>query len=548
MNLRPVHLAAAALLGAATVVAQPVIREQYPVLNSASYRTPGLSGSGIARGSIFSIFGSGLGPSQWVQANSFPLPTELGTTSVTVTVGNTQTQAIVLFAYDSQVNAILPSGTPAGNGTLQVTYNGQPGAPAPITVVESAFGIFAFNSAGSGQGIATDVHYALNSIIHTFHPGDYALLWGTGLGAINASDAELPPVGNVPGSVKVYVGDTTATVTYHGRSGCCAGLDQVVFQIPAGVTGCHVPVAVEAGGAVGNIATIAVSDSGQTCSDSVMGQDLVNQLASGQPVDFGYIRLESTLSQYSPGSAGVASGDAAMATFSHYTPATAGLAEYGVSNGYCVSMDCSYGCYVNSYNGSVADSSPAQLDAGPLFVVWGNSIPLYQYGGSYGAQLTSNGQRFLWSGLTYQVAGQGGGVVGAISASDTTSLPGAKFTSIKGGDSVPLSGDLTVEWSGGDSNLQNGQVTIGGYSGNSDLTQFALLQCTAPLAAHEFTIPGWVLSTLPPSGTGVNGTFTYPLGWIWIGQYDNPTPFSATGLDRGIITNIFYNGLGIYFQ
>lgn len=41
---------------------------------------------------------------------------------------------------------------------------------------------------------------------------------------------------------------------------------------------------------------------------------------------------------------------------------------------------------------------------------------------------------------------------------------------------------------------------------------------------------------------------TCPGGWIQIGQYNNPTSFSATGLTKGIITDIFYNGLGVYFQ
>jgi uncharacterized protein (TIGR03437 family) len=537
------------VFSAGAAIAQPAIG--YPALSSASYRTPGMPGSGIAQGSIFSIFGTGLGPASGVGASAFPLPTMLGGTSLTVTVGGAQVSAIILFAVNTQVNAILPSTTPVGSGTFTVTYNGQTSAPEAIQVVGSAFGIYTFNSSGSGQAIATDVDYNVNTIIHTFHPGDYGILWGTGLGAIDASDAALPPVANLPTPIKVYVGNTTASINYQGRSGCCAGLDQIVFQIPAGVTGCYVPVAVQAGGVlgnIGNIATIAVSDSGQTCSDSVMGQDLVDKLASGQTVDFGYIRLESLLSQYAPGSAGTASGDTAMATFSEYTPGNAGLAEYGVSSGYCVAVDCSNECAVDSYNGSLSDSSPAQLDAGTLSVLYGPAVTLNQSGGFYGAQLTTDGERYLWSGLTYPVAGTGGTAVGALSVSDFTSLPGAEFTGIGNSGNLSLSGDLTLRWSGGDPTLQNGQVTIGGYSANSALTQFELLQCTAPLSAGQFTIPGWVISALPPSGTGGNADFSYPLGWIWIGQYNTPTSFSATGLNGGIITDIFYNGLGVYFQ
>jgi len=93
-----------------------------------------------------------------------------------------------------------------------------------------------------------------------------------------------------------------------------------------------------------------------------------------------------------------------MATISEIDPGTAGLAQYGVSNG-----------------GSVSDSSPAQLDAGALAVVYGSSIALSRFGGFYGTDLSTNGGRFLWSGLPYVVTGAGGTNAGAFSVSDTTS-------------------------------------------------------------------------------------------------------------------------------
>jgi uncharacterized protein (TIGR03437 family) len=551
MHKRFARLLAVTLFSTVAALAQPAVSV---AISSAVARGPGMPGSGIAQGSIFTIYGSGLGPTSGVAASAFPLPTVLGGTSVAVTVRGTQVSAIILFSASYQINAILPSTTPVGSGTFTVTCNGQTSAPAAIQVVSSAFGIYAYSSQGTGQAIATDVNYNLNTIIHTFHPGDYGILWGTGLGAIHGSDAALPPVGNLPTPIKVYVGNTTASINYQGRSGCCAGLDQIVFQIPAGVTGCYVPIGVEAGGVlgnIGNITTIAISDSGQTCSDSVMGKDLVNMLAAGQTVDFGYFRLESELSSYIPGSAGKASLDAAMATFSEYTPATAGLAEYGVSSGYCVAVDCSYGCPgVNTYNYSLQDSSPAQLDAGTVSVQYAPVVTLNQaqYAlGSYGVFL-SEIERYLWSGLTYPVAGTGGAAVGPFSANDLTSIPGMYFTGISNAQNLPRASDLTLQWTGGNPTLQNGQVTIGVYSGSSDFTQWEALQCTAPLSPGQFTIPAWVLSLLPPSGTGVNSVLTYPLGWIWIGQYNNPTTFSATGLTKGIVADIFYNGIGVFFQ
>jgi uncharacterized protein (TIGR03437 family) len=526
--------------------AQPVISSQSAV-SSASYRKPGLPGSGIAQGSIFSIFGTGLGPDTFEYANSFPLPDALAGTSVNITIGDKPTPAIILFANKAQVNAILPSTTPIGTGTVTVTYNNQTSAPAPIQVVASAFGMYTYGSSGSGQAMATDTNYQPNTIIHTFHPGDYVLLWGTGLGPINSSDRVAPSAGDLPGTVTVHVGNVTAPVKYHGRAPCCAGLDQIVFQVPAAVQGCYVPVAVETAGGIANMATIAVSASGQTCSDSVLGQDLVQKLASGQKVGFGYVRLESYITQ----GQGQSGADYALATFSELDPKAAGMAQYGVSNGYCYAVDCSLGCAANggTFSGSLSDSSPAQLDAGSLAVVNGSSIPLNQYGGFYAAPMYDvNGGRFLWSNLAYAVTGTGGKNVGALTMSDTTSKLTLKFSNLATNQALSRASDLQLQWTGGDPALQNGQVTIGALSTTTDFSQFEVVQCTAPLSAKQFTVPAWVLSALPPSGPYVVGGVTYPLGFVWIGQYNKPVGFSAPGLDRGIISDIFYYRQEVNFQ
>jgi uncharacterized protein (TIGR03437 family) len=557
MDKRFARLLAVSLFCTVAALAQPVINVAF---STAVARGPGLPGSGIAQGSIFGIYGTGLGPNAGVAAAGFPLPTTLGGasgTSVAVTVGGTQVSAIMLYAGANQINAILSSTTPVGTGTLTVTYNGQVSAPAAIQVVASTFGIYTFSEQGNGQAIATDLSYNVNTIIHTFHPGDYATLWGTGLGAINASDAEPAPFGNV-GSVTVYVGNAAASkVTYYGRSPNFAGLDQIDFQIPQGVTGCYVPVAVQTGGVpgnIGNFTTIAVSDSGSTCSDSVMGQDLVNDLAAGQTVDFGYIRLESWVAQYISGSAGTGSSDYGFATFSEYTPSSAGLAEYGVSSGYCEAVDCSVYCgTVLGYTTNLADDSPAQLDAGAALSVENSpvvSMTQLQTGAGIYYGYLSNAGRYLFSDFTYPVAGNGGTAVGGFTATDITGGATAFLTGINNAQTVPLSADLSLQWTGGDPTLQNGQITIYAQSLNQTgpNSQFAFVQCTAPLSAGKFTIPGWVLAALPPSGTGGTVPFTYPEGWIQVGQYNKPATFSAPGLTKGIITDIFYNGKGVYFK
>jgi hypothetical protein len=398
------------------------------------------------------------------------------------------------------------------------------------------------DSFGDGQAIVATPDGQLNSIIHALHPGDQAVLWGTGLGAIASSE----------GSLVLHVGDRTANVSYKGRAACCAGLDQIVFEVPAGVRGCHVPVAVEAGGVVSNIGTIAVSASGRTCRDSILGQELVDRLASGETVKFGYIRLENTNSPFQAGTAFRNSVDTGNATFSAYGPQDAVYAQYGVSSGYCVAVDCSNVCMVTGFSQNLGDSSPAQLDAGAALSVDGQgsrTIPR-QYG-YYGANLNNrvSGSQYLWSVVNYTVSGAGGADVGPFSVTDTTSAIDATVSNLSRGQTVSRSSDLTVQWTGGSPNKQNGQVTIAGFSASDpNGGSYSLFQCTAPVAARNFTIPRWVIGSLPVSGVFQTGTIVFPLGSIWIGQYNTPVAFQAAGLDRGILTDTFFDGVGVYFQ
>ena len=525
-----------AFLVATCGFAQPVITST-DVENSASFLVQGLPGSGIAQGSIFTIFGTGVGPATLVQAGSLPLQTSLGGTSVTVTVGGQTVKAYILAAVSYQVNALLPSTTPTGSGTVTVTFNNQTSAPEPVQIVTASFGTYAFYSS-DGQATATDLNYVSNSIINTFHPGDWVILWGTGLGPINGDDSKAPPVGNI-GSPTVYIGNTSLTPYYAGRSASFPGLDQVAFQIPSGIQGCYVPVAVGTNGVVSHTSTIAVSASGQTCSDSLLGQDLINKLASGGTVDFGFVQLFAIVLRSETLPSGIIAPDFGQATFSEFTPQTAGLASYGVSQGYCITNND-------------PDMSPGQLDAGPGVTLRGlatATLPQLSPGWGYYYSLFNTGAQFFWSGLNYTVSAAGGAKVGAFSVSDTTSVPSAYFSGIIAGQTLSRSSNLTVTWTGGDPTLENGLVTIAGASnGTSSGSLFGGFMCIAPLSAKSFAIPQWVLSTLPPTATAYIGIAPYPIGYIWIGQANNPVVFQAKGLDRGVLMDEFYNGYPVYFQ
>jgi uncharacterized protein (TIGR03437 family) len=148
-SLARVLFALAAALGAA--LAQPYF---YSVANSASYNR-----SAIAQGSLLVILGYGLGPETLVQASSFPLPTKLAGTSVSVVSGGTSLDCPMVYTSSAQVAAILPSTTPLGQVGIIVSYNGlSTGVPdiyfGPfINVVPSSVGVYTLNSQGNGPGI-----------------------------------------------------------------------------------------------------------------------------------------------------------------------------------------------------------------------------------------------------------------------------------------------------------------------------------------------------------------------------------------------------------
>ena len=271
------------LMSAAVPVdAQPVINSG-GVVNAASYAYSGLPNSSIAQGSMFLVFGTGLGPSSLVQNKSYPIPTNLGGTSARINVEGIAVDGLMVYATGGQLAVILPSSTPVGSGTITVTYNGAASAPKPIQVIESSFGAFARNQAGSGPGVITDAHYRMFEMTSAARPGDPAILWGTGLGAVPFDDAQPPEAKDLKSvPVEVFVGGKTAKLYYRGRSGCCSALDQIIFYVPAGAEGCHVPVVVKIGIVVSNTISMPITTaSNRVCSDAggFSASDLENLLA-----------------------------------------------------------------------------------------------------------------------------------------------------------------------------------------------------------------------------------------------------------------------------
>jgi uncharacterized protein (TIGR03437 family) len=513
------------------------------IVNVASYAYAGLPSGGIAPGSMFVAFGTNLGPVTLTQATAFPLGTTLGGTSVQISAGGKTFDAPLNYTSAGQVVGILPSAVPSGAATMTITYNGAKSAAQSFTVSENSFGTFAVNAAGTGPGAITSAAGAVFTSTAAANPGDAAVIYGTGLGAISGNDGDTPKpsdMTNIP--VEVYVGSAKATVTYRGRSGCCAGLDQITFTVPSasGATGCSVPVVVKINNVVSNTTTMPIAPSGgRTCSDpSGPSTALLDSIKAKGTANIGIVTLTRVTTSIStpiqiPGFDPNFNADIGAATFSSLTTdqLNASVNPFNVQTvGACTVS------WIRGGAAATAPIVPKTLDEGSSISVKGpnGSATLAKtaaagqivYGGTLGSAGASS--NFLSAG-SFTVSGNGGADVGAFSA--VLPFPGAvTWTNKDSISSITRASGQTITWSGGDANTT---ILIGGSSvtGSSADSVGATFSCVARASDGSFTIPSQVLLALPPS-VQVSGV---DVSSLFVGAYTAPVTFTASGLDYGAV-------------
>ena len=470
------------------------------IVNAASGIPPGLPNSGIAQGSILRIWGVGLGPSTF-QFASQPLPAALAGTSVTITVDGTTVTAPMSYTGNGQVGAVLPSNTPAGNGTLTLTYNGKSGS-GPVTVVPVNFGIAngtedVNNDPGVlNLAVVTFPNYQYVSVTNTAKPGDTLTVWGTGLGPTpnNGGDSGGGPLANIGSAPQVFVGGIPSPhVTYWGRSpNTIPGLDQINFVVPPNAPlGCNVSIVVQTAvvqtgtpPVVSNAPTIALAATdGATCSDPT--QILPPSLSkSGSKVMFLDLYQDVSTRTNSDGTTTTTATSSVGVQFYRFTqvlPVETTEGELGVSP--------SLGnCYTGYSSGGGDDGLPVtSLDAGASVTLTppsGNPLRLGSYTNGYYSSATSNPTPL--PGGTWSFSnGAGGADVGPLNF--TFQVPQQVTWTNQAtvsGSPIDRASPLTITWSGGDS---NGYVHIAGYAGAVDF------ECSAPASAGQFTIPTSIL-------------------------------------------------------
>ncbi len=500
-----------------------------------------------------------MGPATLVGVSSFPIPSTLGGTSVKVVAGGQTLNAPMFYTIAGQVAAIMPSDTPVGLAAVTVTFNGVSSAPQNVQVVANTFGIFAVNQQGNGPGVITDANYKPFLATAAARPGDVAIIWGTGLGPVTFGDTGPPQATDMTSiPVQVYVGGKVAKIMYRGRSGCCAGLDQIVLAIPAGVEGCSVPLVVRINNVVSNTTSMPISSSANhVCSDpnGISSTDLLALL--GKPnFSFGGVTLirSTNVNSLPPPFGGTSTTDIGSASFINYASSSFG----GLTGSFQQPAigSCSV-TTLSSASGSPPIPTFTGLDAGPAISVTGpkgqKQLPQSaQQKGFYSATLSSGTPpaptvTYLDAGSYAINNGSGGADVKGFSVNMNVSAPLTwNELNTSGNTAIDRSSPYTVTWSGG------APGTLVEITGNSIVVGppavVATFLCFAPQEALKFTIGPDVLLQLPPSTVISAGGFSISTSSLAVGNVSNPVKFTAPGLDYGSANSLVQNSTNVTYK
>lgn len=533
-----------------------------PPVNVASFANPDLPNGKIAQGSMFEIFGSAIAANGINLATEFPLPTVLAGSSVQVTVGGQQIDCIIVRTLNTgRVAAILPSNTPVGAGTLVVRFNGASTTPSPIEVVPHSFGAFTLNSAGSGPSVMTDANsFAVNTILAPFTNGAIVDIWGTGVGAAPFSDAGAPQVIDLGYDVQVTVGGQNAQVFYAGRSGCCSGVDIVRFQVPANVSGCHVPVLVTVDGVPSNSTSMSISADGSVCSDpGGLSSSTITQAQTTGGATIGYMglnRISISVDISGVGQTFEVNTDTATASFQRFNLDQL-IRFQGLANFTSIGS-----CQVFQFSGNTAAANDpilgqvAGIDVGSVSVTGprGTQDLTRSAPGQYNkvfssglpdipgfpalalidelitkGQFGGGGTSFLGAGdYTFNISGMSG--VGPGNAS--ISVPARPQTNVSSIASVDRSRPLRVTYTPTPA-ADFVRITGASITNAASNPTGAFFYCHASAAAGFYDVPSSVLSLLPVSES-IQGNSTGTIG-IGVGSVKE---VSIPGLDQAFVTQL----------
>ena len=556
MHLFLALFASLPLLAWAQLAAQPVVVYR-GVLNSASLAPPGLPNAGIARGSVFTIFGSNIGPLTPATVSAFPLSPNFNGVNISVTQAGTSVSAIPIFVSANQINAILPSNTPLGATSLRIGFNGRISASVQVEVVENAPGIYAISSGGFGpavvQNFNTEIDQPVNSLDTSAARGQVITIWGTGLGRVPFADNVAPTAVNLEVPVTITIGERDAVRLYAGRSPCCAGVDQIVVRIPEDTPlGCYVPLRIKAGNVVSNTVTMAIAaTAGARCTDAFNPFTSLIRSSRRQ----GMILLDRTLHQV----------DTHITTVEQNTTESA--------RAFFLTRDASPFAFDPQFSYPPPGSCAVQQTSGNAF----RGAPMRGTPPSTSALDAGQSLRLTtpFSGsveIPRSTSPQSGysAMVGSLRVNDGVGLPKLDFPNATtlsfngtiGEASIQPNSTNQFAWGGralierirrdvilripftpNDFNATN-ELSLVAYSAVHNAT--SVVTCLAAPGVNEFLLTPDLMANLPLSQGRVDGSLAM-LG-IGIVPLTRAVPFSASGLDGGLLLFTQWQTKSVYIQ
>jgi len=253
--------------------AAPVLYEG-GVVNAADYTAD------FAPGSIISLWGNNFSTAT-VLNDSIPVRTELGGVQVEVLPASGNPVLAPLFMVSpGQINAQLPFGL---SGTVRVRIRNSAGVSAErtINITNTAPKLFTWTMDGKGQPIALHADYSSAVSAHPLRPGEWAIVWLTGLGAVNpplgagqpgGDNGRYGPLNWVTSDVTISIGGKTVTPEFKGAAPGYAGLYQINFKVPEDTPAGLQPFAVTGGGRSSQAGiTIPVDFAGEVLGAATVG-------------------------------------------------------------------------------------------------------------------------------------------------------------------------------------------------------------------------------------------------------------------------------------
>ena len=185
------------------------------VENGASNQT-----GAIAPGEIVTIYGSGLGPTNFSSAASNRLGAPVELNGVVVLFNGVPTQIVYVSA--AQVSGIVPTGLTGPTAQVAIQYLGQTGASITVPVAASSPALFTSNSSGAGQVLAINADGTVNGPSNPAAPGSAVTLYLNGV-----------PSQFIAGPLAVVIAGQQAAVS--NAAPTSVGVTAVTAQIPLGL-------------------------------------------------------------------------------------------------------------------------------------------------------------------------------------------------------------------------------------------------------------------------------------------------------------------------